>query len=359
MRSGFQRAELFEVPTDAIPIFSVGDLQNVYAHRESTWAPHYLFPEGNTLENLLWDRFFFSAIPQSLATATEPLPDGRLRVIRRDETVPALSSLRYTGGTSDPMETAAAFLIVEGAFNVNSTSTEAWKAILSSFKGVAVANRTDPTGATEPADTDHPYSRFSYPETHALDTSAADDVAEYEAWAGYRRLTDSQVNTLADRMSTFVRNNGPFFSLGTFAVNPGFSAALNSAGVNINTGPLNPTNSTPLPPSASQPIAADIPGRLTRSDILSVFGPILTVRSDTFRIRAYGESVNPVLLNADGTVPQKAIEARAWCEAVVQRVPDYVDASEDAWTPPTKPDNIAFGRRFKIVQFRWLSPSDI
>lgn len=64
--------------------------------------------------------------------------------------------------------------------------------------------------------------------------------------------------------------------------------------------------------------------------------PWLTVRSDTFRIRAYGEAANP----AD---PNKT-EATAWCEAIVQRTPESFTG---------------FGRRFAMVYFRWLGPEDI
>ena len=57
-------------------------------------------------------------------------------------------------------------------------------------------------------------------------------------------------------------------------------------------------------------------------------------RSDTFVIRAYGEA-------ADGS--------RAWCEAVVQRVSEPVSSA-----PMMK-----FGRQFKQIRFRWLSPAEI
>lgn len=72
------------------------------------------------------------------------------------------------------------------------------------------------------------------------------------------------------------------------------------------------------------------------AQIIAALGPMLTIRSDTFRIRAYGEALNP----ADAT----RIEASAYCEAMVQR------------TPETLP---GFGRRFVIVSFRWLGPDDI
>jgi hypothetical protein len=53
--------------------------------------------------------------------------------------------------------------------------------------------------------------------------------------------------------------------------------------------------------------------------------------------------------------------ARAWCEAIVQRLPDYVDSATDpnAYGAPTAAVNIAMGRRFKIISFRWLSSNEI
>ena len=64
--------------------------------------------------------------------------------------------------------------------------------------------------------------------------------------------------------------------------------------------------------------------------------PWLTTRSDTFRVRAYGDAINP----ADPT----RIESIAYCEAIVQRTGDSLPG---------------FGRRFVITSFRWLSPADI
>lgn len=72
-------------------------------------------------------------------------------------------------------------------------------------------------------------------------------------------------------------------------------------------------------------------------EIMEALAPMLTVRSDTFRVRAYGESLNL----ADAST----VEAAAWCEATVQRTPD--------------PAPNGLGRRFVITHFRWLGPNDI
>ena len=115
-----------------------------------------------------------------------------------------------------------------------------------------------------------------------------------------------------------------------------------------------------------------------QQDILSRLGSFLTVRSDTFKIRAYGEIRNPV---------SGVVESKAWCEMVVQRTPDYVDNSEFGNAPADihgrekelgyQPGmgeynlvmnetnggltklNQTLGRRFKIVSFRWLSDNEI
>ncbi len=96
-----------------------------------------------------------------------------------------------------------------------------------------------------------------------------------------------------------------------------------------------------------------IPGWLTQADLLQAIGPVISARSDTFRIRTCGEA-----LAADG----KTVLARAWCEAFVQRVPGFVDPADPPAARLAKinsPLNRRFGRRFIITSFRWLSAHDI
>ena len=87
------------------------------------------------------------------------------------------------------------------------------------------------------------------------------------------------------------------------------------------------------------------------SDLLTPLAPVITTRSDTFKIRAYGEAT------------RGSETARAWCEAVVQRTPDYLDPTDTPETPVAdlEPEgtNATFGRRLVLVSFRWLSPGEV
>ncbi|MGB0775079.1 MAG: hypothetical protein ACPGUY_04490, partial [Akkermansiaceae bacterium] len=97
---------------------------------------------------------------------------------------------------------------------------------------------------------------------------------------------------------------------------------------------------------------AGAPGSVTQGHILNAMGNAVTVRSNTFTIRAFGES-----LNADGTVA-----ARAWCEAVVQRIPEYLDPTDSAEVKTSALSSLVnqnFGRRIRIVSFRWLGDEEV
>jgi hypothetical protein len=108
-------------------------------------------------------------------------------------------------------------------------------------------------------------------------------------------------------------------------------------------------------------VTTGIPGDITQADLLLPLAPRLAARSDSFRIRGYGEA-----RSKNGT----QILARATCEAVVQRFPEYMDPVTDAdnnepWDESSSSSdtlnaiNQKFGRRFKLTHFRWLSPSEV
>jgi hypothetical protein len=67
--------------------------------------------------------------------------------------------------------------------------------------------------------------------------------------------------------------------------------------------------------------AANKPGWLMQSDVLSPLAPVTSARSDTFIIRVMGE---PKGRNSN------KVESRAWIEVTVQRIPDYIKPGIDA-----------------------------
>ena len=261
---------------------------------------------------------------------------------------------------------------------MNSTSVQAWRAQLASLNALAY----DPvSGNSGSANLNYPFSRFS----RSLGNSA-------QPWRGFRELTDTQINALAEAIVAQIRLRGPFLSLGAFVnreLRPdsadvvedlrGLKGALQAAIDTVDQAPVATqrinthsawlTDASAVPASSSagydldalhgQPAPAfpvssrnaGAPGNLTQADILAALGATLTARSDTFLIRTYGDVQNPVT---------GKVEGQAWCEAVAQRLPDYVNSIDAAEAfPPNHPDNRRFGRKFQIISFRWLSAEDI
>jgi hypothetical protein len=105
------------------------------------------------------------------------------------------------------------------------------------------------------------------------------------------------------------------------------------------------------------------PTSLLPSDILAAIGNSLTTRSDTFTIRAYGDVSDKAGSPAAGT---------CWIEAVVQRIPDFVDDSQlpdiDVSNPTNGlahntqrilPVNAVLGRRFVVISVKLLKPNEL
>lgn len=275
-----------------------------------------------------------------------PLGNSRMRLrtggLTNDELVKRL--LEPAGCTR-----IAAHLTVDGAFNVNSTDVEAWITQLSALRGESF----EVEGGTAPAADVSAFPRFRHPTGKPNDN-----------WNGFRTLDDSQVRTLAENLVKEIRARGPFLSLAEFVNRRVEDSELGKDGAiqaAIEAGKLNETAkqspfSTEKYPAESQSniikdTGVGIPGYLTQADVLQPLAPVLTCRSDTFTVRGYGEA-----RDATGK-----IAARAWCEAVVQRVPDFVDPANaaDAAIASLSPVNQTFGRRFEILSFRRLPANEI
>ncbi|CAN5915418.1 hypothetical protein BH11VER1_BH11VER1_18000 [soil metagenome] len=418
--SGEHYAPLFEIPT--VPMISLGQLQHYQGGVSgrlrtlnpgyvigNSWAHPYVARDkleenygAEVIKDLsyqsndkLFDHFYFSSIvPRqdeetikgrlidfTAAANPKSLPNPRMRLYLAPGQTAKTLRVRLTEiptpASTPPYQKVAANLLVEGAFNVNSTSVEAWKALLASLDGneIPVRDSLDVTTVLIKSK-GAPLSRFTLPN--------GDNT---ERWRGFRTLSDKQLQALAEAIVREVKTRGPFSSLSDFVnrrlkkdssgLCGTLQAAINRTNINQDFTALVTEQqlleaaqmghesggadwSFPYPEHCTGPIGAGAAGFLTQGDLLQALAPHLTARSDTFKVRAYGDVVHPIT---------GKLEARAWCEAIVQRLPDYINTlkSEDekpepAWTPlaDLKLDsNRSLGRRFRIVRIRWLSPDEV
>ncbi len=324
--------------------------------------------DGSYLFNhALQDRFFFSTFPSSgafdFSDPTDQLINHRYRPFRSEATVAWDEPANFRTDS----RSASKNLLVEGAFNINSTSVEAWKAVLSGLKDVPVGGETSPTNLTAP------FARTLFQDGGAANSRDGNTV---NAWTGTINLTSSEIDSLAREIVLQVRRRGPFLSLSDFT-NRRLIAAASDASFGLGLGGALQSaidrifnQATDVQPSSLRTtsglrpgnrriadngavMATGIsggPGYLLQADLLASLGAGLSARSDTFTIRTYGDVQNPATGEVTG---------RAWCEAIVQRTPDYVDATLPDATPAPGSPAETFGRRYQIVSFRWLSAEDI
>jgi hypothetical protein len=298
----------------------------------------------------------------------------------------------------------AASLRVPGQFNVNSTSVAAWRAMLGNLRSTSVPYVKPGNGSvTLAAGVNNPLPRMSVSHEGPVSTGGNSGAA-----LGFASLTDAQLDRLAVEMVKQVKLRGPFLSLSEFvnrqlalptntAVtandDPSLSGAIGAAlkALELAGGATNPADraqaigkttsklsdfgglTAKLPMgdwvnsvsgNYSHPKAAEgsstfgLPGWPRQADVLERLAPVITVRDDTFIVRAMGTS--PLFNGASGSV---------WCEAVYQRLPEYVDASVPAHEAPagdvngtltaSRRANAPLGRRMRLVSFRWLNSKEL
>lgn len=378
------------------------------------------------LNELLFDQYFFSTL--SAASIHDPaavLPSSR--ITRRTDTMAASTQTDGSGqsGQSTVLQSsqsAAAELMVDGAFNVNSTSVAAWRAVLASMRNTLADYRgsADLSGTPYPslsagmlANDTKTYHAGS--NDADFDSSGANDIKTSERqyiYNGIRVLTDREIDILAQNIVQEITRRGQASGRPVLSMSEFVNRSLQPIGeepvtqlkgllqLAIDQGPWkNDTPSTVLnrwrstdaqsrhlnadilkndrietsdqslnglvqaaeanqyPVNAAgvsylqiEPRSAEAPAYLSQGDILSALAPILNARSDTFVIRAYGEATAP---------GSNQPAAKAWCEAVVQRLPDPVKrksliaGTRDYYEPDTGSAD-TLGRRFTILSFRWL-----
>lgn len=330
------------------------------------------------INDAIWDKYFLSGLsPDStilpdatftqIAKCERPAPNARITLLN-----PTKTKSYYVNPADDLVTTEiAGKLAVEGAFNVNSTSVQAWRAVLA---GLADVDLPTFDALTNGSTSWKPAGGVSFPRFSRI-PGEKDDF-----WKGYFSLTDDQLDRLAVEITNQVRARGPFRSLAAFVnrsltektnsaitterdirESGALQAALDAKNTRINSAiPTTTAQKTDNLTGDFKPIldgqsqAAGNAGFLLQGDILQALGPILTVRSDTFVIRTYGSAVDK----------NGKVTSQAWCEAVLQRTPTPVlatDNSDPAKPPNTTLDNPGskFGRKFEIISFRWLNSNEI
>ncbi len=467
-------------------------------HTNASYIGGHTFGDMSYLmNNALWDTFFFSGAAPTLsetsrsgsynavrsksltqvmaafAAGTGKLSNPRMSLyqgsiglaaqaitadgfINDDPSKPAGS----VGAGPDGYRRFSSYLLNLGAFNVNSTSVEAWTGLYGSLKGLALGSQA----ATAPSSTNN--ARFPRIIGGATQSPATRNIGDAAYWNGFANLSDTQIRALATATVTEIKaraqflqrterdqeyaptarrfrgfpatqNPGtPFLGLCEFVnryLGPtkkaGAFVSLPSAGTTTSLYPIeNTAADTTLPvtaekvrwmfrsgtlesaiaradkslgtetlakmPTSGKTIDPSIShnwvyggiagartgmppglffrnveildtdnvnrthngfganGCLFQGDLLQALGPVLATRSDTFRIRAYGEA------NEETGTGQGAV-----LELVVQRTPDYIDPSNaphDRLRDSKKsPINVLLGRRFIILSFRWLATNEI
>ena len=453
----YQACALFDYPRTKYDIMSLGNFvhanlsffhgQPTYAFGESYASPYLDRDEivgdssiynnenidiSNILNSSMWDRFYLSTLPKS---NSKDLTIGARLSNTRHFIKSMPDEISNIVGSDQAFKNSAAYVGIDGAFNVNSTSYEAWRAVLGGMLGTKKTTITEEEINTEEQSINDP-SNLAMPNPGSInpitipsedDTSSGRYLTYKDMMVG-RIITEPEIDQLAREIVAEVKRRAPFFSLADFVnrrlYNYGdikdtdmnyqslmgtLAAAIhratqdkerptnffNDQSLDINkekasTAESSNINETDENESHSQttsvvtalnnnvsggkskdlgecvksnseqyreaamgaPIDSDIwawrmagsRGLLNQADLLSMLGPVITVRGDTFTIRAYGECKNRMT----GTV------SKAYCEAVVQRSSEPVEASDDIASPQS-----TFGRRFNIVSFRWLTPAEL
>jgi hypothetical protein len=385
----FQHAQLSRYSFE--PGFVVGNsyadmkipLDAIIANNFNGLNGHNISDISHEVNTKLWDDFYFSTLGldyqgptgsnfdtvYNYAAKGFPLANPRMGFVPESSDT-SIDKLISAAANKLP-EVISSRIRIAGAFNINSTSKTAWKAVLSSM-GASELPRIDPANPAAIPVWESPvgtrFNRFGHVATAQAFTKGGDGQ-DPAFWLGWRELDADELDKLASAIVDEVKARGPFRSLAEFVnrnpsatniehrrkgplqaaidktVNAGLSSSISDQPATKPTGPFSDAVN-----GESQAVGQA--GYLMQGDVLQSLGPILQARSDYFRVRAYGET-----RDASGKVI-----ASAWCEAFVQRGAAYIDPTDrpetrlDVLTTPT---NKTFGRRFELVSFRWLSPNEI
>lgn len=290
-----------------------------------------------------FDRYFFSSLPEDVNEwdKNEPLPNTKIVFS------PSSADLPQNDVDADlESPKAANHLLVEGGLNINSTSANAWEALLNhrvvrrfiytrsgdnpervrqrQAINVERAFYSRPFTGDNSIESNSPRYNFIRGPLSAVLSNGISQKGPHEAFIqGIRELSADQTRELAEAIVREIqifgaRENRAFTSLTEFLNEGILQKSIDSV------GSINSPGGKPIPVLA--------PTYFSSGMLLNSISHYLFARSDTFKIRVVGNSRDP--LNGE-------ISGRAIAEATVQRFPET-----------NSPGNIQ--RNFKVIQVRWL-----
>ena len=325
------------------------------------------------LNQEFWDNYFFSSIP--FEHNDSDIEDWRLRNKFLENARIKLLNNKNEKQLKN-FNTAASALAILGGFNINSTSKEAWISILASLNSTAYYNGN---GFISLSAQETVFSKLAIPRKEAQVPNFLEGSIHLDDYYGGapKKLgkvgSQDFIKDLATEIVSLIRSEGPFMSLSGF-INRDLSYSsthpMNLRGLlqnailrtNINEE-IEMQGSSPYhgrveedldginlhslvnPAAHSGPAAEGAPGYLMQADILQQLGAFITARSDTFTIRAYGETVDSV---------SGKIVASSTCEAVLQRIPEPIIACSNNFLEPDISSKNKIGRRYLMIDFRWI-----
>ena len=370
------------------------------------------------LNNVLWDKYFFSGLDPSRDGFPEfPLPNSQIKrrpISEGSSAIAQEADLRQE-------RLAAAHLMLDGAFNINSTSVAAWESILGAMRDIYTLGE-GVSESQEQWQQRHNYSRFVNPIMRSavspfsdpLDPEIGSSRVTYDSdhesiMAGYRSLTDKEIAKLADNIVYEIRRRScvkqrPFLSLSNFinrsidqedftgsAARKRFmhagavQSAIDQSGLN-GRAPFDALGNnqngndglweenyiyephigaTPKSSSKYAPYLEDSVAAIEGRPLMEGAPGFLTQADVLSKIGGKLNARSDTFMirsygNSSGLLG-RTNDAESYFELVVQRTPEYLDSlnNPEAETIDLNTLNEKFGRRYEIVSQRWINKGDI
>lgn len=323
---------------DKFPNEHATHIPNAFSSIRIFDTPHFPVASVGALRHLA-----FNAVPMRCGFG---MPPGK----RRTHSLNAiLDSAYFSSPKHNPHSISCEkHYLISGAFNLNSENADAWASVLTS--NVPATSGTLIHEDLKSAFFTHPFSAHIHFPGQPVKIMSDDRLETLSAplreialmGQSVRELRQSSLRNFSEAIVHLLkarreRGDLPFESIEEFADSGILRQAIQESGINT---------------IAGKEIPSWVPTTISQEAILESFAPTATPRGDTFTILCRAEVFHPLT---------KKMLSSACAELKAQRVPDFFDASQPADTPADSQNtlNRAFGRRFKIRSFRWLSHDEL